>query len=415
MKNNSINHFDNIIYDNNILKDDQNITSSMFTYYNGKINVTHKNHKNSFNTKLTKGFTNVLQSKKIYIIDFANIIHILYNHYHNTNKVITVFYTFIYKRLLLDETIFIVSKNVTIPKPEVSFNIENVFNIGKKITNLIISNTYFENEKLNIYDLHYPGNYKISSSTDDLLTHFICFNIFVYLFKNNKNPEKKIIMMTNDKQYLDKNLFGITYDEENNHIKVYKDVVVKKLIFDYENEQYKLVINSFDELLIKNFYKDYVITRQDDNKDMECIIILFIELLLNYHRKNKIYTGQYLSTSKNIGANRKNRNSRNNINKNFTRKNFINKTTQFSYNELNKLFKKNISHKNIEFQCMIKNIKNVSYNNGNIKKIYYLYTYFKYVQSFLHKTNVVDNKTKILYDFYGNYDNDIIINIITNV
>jgi hypothetical protein len=250
MKNNSINHFDNIIYDNNIVRNDQNILSSMFTYYNGKFNINHNNHKNSFNTNLTKGFTNLLQSKKIYIIDYANIIHILYNHYHNTNKVITVFYTFIYKRLLLNETIFIVSKNVTISKTEIIFDIENVFNVGKKLTNLIISNKYFENEQLNIYDLHYPGNYKISSSTDDLLTHFICFTIFVYFFKNNKKPEKKIFMMTNDKQYLDKNIFGVTYDEENNHINVYKDVVVKKLIFDNENGQYKLVTNSFDELFL---------------------------------------------------------------------------------------------------------------------------------------------------------------------
>ena len=417
MKNNHINHF-NYSLNSNHNKNNQTILSSIFTYYNGPFNIINKQSNISFDTSLTKNFTNLLHSKKIYIIDYANIIHILYNQYHNINTVISLFYSFVYKHLLLNETIFIISKNVNIPNVDFDFNILSVFNIGKKLTSLIIPNKYIENEKLNIYNLMYKdkNKNKISSSSDDLLGHFICFNIFVYLFKNNKKPENKIIMMTNDKQYFDKNLFGTTYDEDKYHINFQNDILIQKLVV-INNNDYKLVNDAFDNYLIRNFYKEYIITNQDDTKDMECIIVSLIELLLNTNRKNKLYTGKYVTSHQ-----------KNNINKNFTRKKFIKKTTNFSYNQLNKLFIKSIGviNKNTKnktpnnIDCIFKNMENmksakttknksITYKNGDLKKTYYLYTYIKYIQSFLHKRNINNHKSKILYDFYGNIEqNDII-------
>lgn len=401
MKNNYINHFNYSLNSNHVDGDgdNQTILSSVFTYYNGQYDIIKNKSTKSFNTKLTKNFTDLLHSKKIYIIDYANVIHILYNQYHNINTVISHFYTFIYKHLLLNETIFIISKNVAIPNLDFNFTIQNVFTIGRKITSLVINEKYFNEEKLNIYNLQYKKN--ISSSSDDLLGHFICFNLFVYLFKNNKKPENKIVMMTNDKQYFNKNLFGTTYDEDKHQIHFNNDIHVQRIIYD--NNEYQLTNVIIDEMLIKNFFTEYIVTNQDDIVDMECIIVSLIELLLNTNRKNKLYTGKYVS-------------SKQNINKNFTRKKFIKKTTNFSYNQLNKLFVKTIEEKKKHdarngFHCILHNIKQITYKNGNLKKIYYLYAYIKYIQSFLHKNIINNHKSKILYDFYGNIDKDKIIQL----
>jgi hypothetical protein len=295
---------------------------------------------------------------------------------------------------------------VKIPNIHFNFNIQNVFNIGQKLTSLIIPKSYFDNEKINIYNLQYKNKNKISSSSDDLLGHFICFNLFVYLFKNNKKPENIIIMMTNDKQYFDKNLFGMTYDENKYNINFQNDINIQKLVHD--NYQYKLVNDALDEFFIRNFYKEYIITNQDDTKDMECIIVSLIELLLNNNRKNKLYTGKYVTSHQNT-----------NINKNFTRKIFIKKTTNFSYNQLNKLFIKTIGERNKKtknktpdnMDCIFKHMKNITYKNGDLKKTYYLYTYIKYIQSFLHKNIINNHKSKIVYDFYGNIEKDEIIQL----
>jgi hypothetical protein len=395
-----INNFNNIIHDNSILENTQTILSSIFTYYNGFYNILNKKTNSSFKSSLNKNFINLINSKKIYIIDYANIIHILHNKYKDTNKIITLFYTFIYKHLLLNETIFIISKNVSIHNTEFNFNIESVFNIGEKLTSLTIPKKYFENEKINVYNLEIKSNNKISSSSDDLLGHFICFNIFVYLFKNNKKPENKIIMMTNDTQKFDKNLFGTTYDEDKYQIDFYKDVIIQKLII--KNHQYKLVREKLDEDLITNFYKEYIITNQDDTKDMECIIISFIELLINTNRNNKLYTGKYYTHEK--------------VNKNFTRKKFIKKSINFSYNQLNKLFIKAVTERNNkifykDINCLFDNIEKITYSNGDLKKTYYLYAYIKYIQSFLHKNNINNHKSKIIYDLYGSINQNNIIGL----
>jgi hypothetical protein len=400
MKNSYINHFNNILHINDLKHyDNQTILSSIFTYYNGSYNIIHDVSNKSFRTSLTKNFTNLLHAKKIYIIDYANVIHILYNHYRNINNVISTFYTFIHKHLLLNETIFIICKNVTLPGVHFNFNIQSVFNIGKKITSLVIDEKYFNEEKLNVYNLQYKNNNRISSSSDDLLGHFICFNIFVYLFKNNKKPENKIVMMTNDKQYLNKNLFGITNDETKYHIHFQNDIIIKKL--GIINNDYMLSHDIIDEVFIVNFFKEYITTNQNDTKDIECIIVSLIELLLNNNRKNKIYTGKFIACQ--------------NINKNFTRKKFIKKTTIFTYNHLNKLFVKttreNATNKtkntNDHIHCILNNIKQISYYNGDLKKSFYLYAYIKYIQSFLHKN-------KIMYDFYGNIERNEIIQLFHN-
>jgi hypothetical protein len=391
MKNNFINHFNKPLYNNTITHyDNQSILSSIFTYYNGTYTIINTSNQ-TFKTSLTKHFLNLLHSKKIYIIDYANVIHILYNQYHDVNSVISSFYKFIYKCLLLDETIFIISKNVAISNVDFNFNIQSVLTKGRKMTSLVINEKYFNEEKLNVYNLQYKKNNNISSSSDDLLGHFICFNVFVYLFKNNKKPENKIVMMTNDKQYLNKNLFGTTDDENKYHIHFQNDIIIEKL--GITKQGYKLTHDILDEMLIVEFFKEYIITTQNDTKNMECIIVSLIELLLNHNRKNKIYTGKFLASQT--------------INKNFTRKKFIKKIINFNYNQLNKLFIKTIGERNKDitrngFHCILHNIKQITYKNGNLKKIYYLYAYIKYIQSFLHKNNT-------MYDFYGNIGKDGII------
>lgn len=395
----SINNFDTIIYDYTIHTNKQTILSSVFTYYNGIYSIINKKTNLSFHTNLSDNFINILKTKKIYIIDYPNIIHILYNQYLDVNKVILFFYTFIHKHLLLNETIFIISKNVSIQNVEFDFNILSVFEIGKKLTKLTIPNKYFETEKINIYNLDYKNHTKkISSSMDDLLGNFICFSLFVFLFKNNKNPENKIKMMTNDTQNFNKNLFGTTYDEDKYKIIYDKDIIIQKVTLN--NHSFQLSREKIDEDLISNFYKDYIITTQDDIKDMECIIISLIELLLNTNRSNKLYTGKF--------------HNKQNINKNFTRKKFIKKSINFSYKQLNKLFLNSIveRNRNNEYKniyCLFDNIKNITDNNGNLKKIYYLYAYIKYIQSFLHKNTIYKNK--IIYDFYGSIDKNNIIDL----
>lgn len=68
MKNNYINHFNYSLNSNHVDGDgdNQTILSSVFTYYNGQYDIIKNKSTKSFNTKLTKNFTDLLHSKNIY-------------------------------------------------------------------------------------------------------------------------------------------------------------------------------------------------------------------------------------------------------------------------------------------------------------------------------------------------------------
>ena len=158
----------------------------------------------------TKSFLQVSSSKSILIIDYPNIIHILFEKYKDKNQVIKHFYHFIYSELERKTNIIIITKNVTID--DNTFDIETVLNIGAQITQKQIDRSYFDKESIQIYHLSYSNPHRISSSIDDLLGYFICFVLFAYLTHSGIQPSQRLKMITNDKQFFDKNLFGKTQD-----------------------------------------------------------------------------------------------------------------------------------------------------------------------------------------------------------
>lgn len=279
-----INQFHKNIYIKNpIFKED--FLSSCFKYYYGNIKICHKAKSNSCkNIGLTKAFLQVTNKGPLVIIDYPNIIHILYEKYKDKNKVIQTFYEFIYQSLKEDTKFYIISKNVIIY--DIEFNIKTVFNQGSILTGKIIDKKYFDKEYINIYDLNYKT--KISSSIDDLLGYFICFILFVYLSKSGINPNekernnlKKLNVLTNDKQFFNKNLFGLTEDEQKNHILISRDLIVNKLVLD-KNNKYVFQGDNVDCELIRSFLNEYISTMSKDTKNLECKMLILMEIV-NHH------------------------------------------------------------------------------------------------------------------------------------
>ena len=128
-------------------------------------------------------------NKKYFIIDYANVIHILYEKYKDVRIVTEKFNHFL--RKYSTNMIFIVSKPV------------------------IIDDAIIEIEPLpNVYIFHIEYKLQISSNIDDILTHFLCVILFVGLLRLKINPKNKIVLITNDKQNFRKNLFELTEDEK---------------------------------------------------------------------------------------------------------------------------------------------------------------------------------------------------------
>ena len=116
----SINQFHKYIYIKNKNTSDldfkEDFLSSCFKYYYGKIKICNNNFKNKSckNIGLTKSFLQVKSKGSLVIIDYPNIIYILYEHYKDKNKVIQCFYEFIYKELKENTKFYIISKIVII-------------------------------------------------------------------------------------------------------------------------------------------------------------------------------------------------------------------------------------------------------------------------------------------------------------
>jgi hypothetical protein len=363
--------------------------SSCFKYYYGKLKLVNYKLKQTKDIGLAESFINVKNNGALFILDYPNIIYTLLEKYTKRNKVIEHFYTFIYEQLNKQSKIYIISKKVVINGQ--SYDIETVFNMGRKLTGKNIEAEYFTREKICIFDIDYAK--KMSSSTDDLLGWFICLNLFTYLLKSNKDPNKlaggitkKLNLVTNDKQLFDKNLFGLTDDERKNHVSLINDILLRKLILNGHNN-YELVSSPYDCLLIRNFLSEYVVANIHDTRELECNISVVLELILKpkskkingYYRQNKWpeYNENYVKT-------------------NITKKRMPN----LSYKSINSIQKRDITKKHLRTCKKLNKIRN---KKNNMLEYYYLYVFIKYVQLYMNTTDYDNVKYG---DFFGSLSKD---------
>jgi predicted small secreted protein len=336
-----INNFKLVVKDKKIKLYLPSFLSSCFNFYYGNINFNKIiNNK----TNYSNSFLNVLENGPLIIIDYPNIIHILYEKYKNKDVVFKKFYLFIYNQLLTNAKFYIISKQVNIDN--ICFNIDNVFNEGYKITGKFINEKYFSNESLNIYELSYKT--KISSSIDDLLCYFICFILYVYLITSNVEPNSpvnnklnKLNIITNDKQFFNKNLFGFTEEERKNHIYILKDLIFEKL--SIHNKKFILIKNELEHKLVTLFLNEYIVTKSNDTKNLECKLIILLKILHNS-----------IPTKKEVSF--------------------------YSYKNINQLQQKYLKF----FYKECNGLDNIISDTKSLLKSYYLYLFIKYVQINLH-------------------------------
>lgn len=190
--------------------------------------------------------THILNAKKKYfIIDYANIIHILYEKYKDVDVVSEKFNRFLSK--YSKNIIFIVSKPVTIG--------DIIIDISRVIA---LANVY-------IFNIEYK--LEISSNIDDILTHFLCVVLFIGLMRMNIDPKNKIVLITNDKQNFCKNLFEMTEDEKKHKINLLTDVNITEISMGKKHKVKG----------IKEFLNEYI--TREKNKTLKCSISQMIKVL----------------------------------------------------------------------------------------------------------------------------------------
>lgn len=235
----------------------------------------HFYHKQIFSSSKTGHILNA--KNKYFIIDYANIIHILYDKYKDTELIFTKFNHFL-RKYSKTNLIFIVSKPVGIDG-----NNLNVSNIT------LLKNVY-------IFDIEYKIN--ISSNIDDILTHFLCVVIFVGLLRLKIDPKNKIVFLTNDKQNFQKNLFELTEDEKKEKITA-NDVKITEITVDGKRKI----------TCIKKFLKEYMTREKKNNATLKCNITRMVKAVrggdFNYQDLNAI---QKKLTNKCMKHSRKNGN-----------------------------------------------------------------------------------------------------------
>lgn len=192
---------------------------------------------------------------KYFILDYANIIHILYDKYKEVDIIFKKFGRFLHKYSKTN-LIFIVSKPV------------NIEGIQLNVTIPILENVY-------IFNIDYKTN--ISSNIDDILTHFLCVVIFVGLLRLHIEPKNKIFLITNDKQNFQKNLFEMTNDEKKSRINL-KDVKITEILM---GRTYKIKS-------INRFLKEYM--TREKNSTLKCSITRMTKAIqkddFNYNKLN---------------------------------------------------------------------------------------------------------------------------------
>jgi len=380
--------------DTDISKFSNNFISSCFNYYYGKVKLINKHKNQLYKLGFSSSFINSKNAKQIYIIDFPNVIFQLFYEYKNSDIVIEKFYKFIYTSLSNGSNIYIISKPIILDNH--TYTIIDIFNKGYELTNLKIKNSFFENEKLCVYNFTY--NKEIPSSSDDLICLFISFVLFVYLLNSNIDPSKKVghhskklNIITNDSQLFDKNLFGKTFLEKIKDIDYFKDLECSELKVN-QNGIYYNYDNKIDSLLFKYFLSEHYRANIKDTKHLECNLSSLIEMLL-MQKDSSIKPRGYFEHKKNM------------YNPNFSKKNFTKKKApDFSYANLAMLERKHI-HKVKNKTCRLKK----TMKNNSLIHYYYLYAFIKYMQTYMY-TKTHHNKE--YGNFYGNYTHDEIVNLI---
>ena len=235
---------------------------------------------NIFANKHTKqsGLNNIfLEQGPIFIIDYPNIIHILHEKYNERNKVIKCFYSFIYDQLTnKNAKIIIIAKMVIVEKDNITYPISDIFLTGQTLTKKRMNTSFFKTQQIMVFEFNYK--IKVSSSVDDLIGYFICVVLFAYLSENNINPIvkdlngiQKLNMLTNDMQQFNKNLFGLTLEEEQNG---------EKLSILEMNTTYKMVKNVKEKTCINTFVDEYMTTKSNDTYHLACLIIGLLNAVL---------------------------------------------------------------------------------------------------------------------------------------
>jgi hypothetical protein len=258
-------------------KNTDHFLSSCIQYYQKNI-FTNNNNTKQFDLN-----ANIfLEKGPIFVIDYPNIIHILHERYNNRNKVIECFYSFIHDQLTKKNAkIIIIAKMVVIKESNTKYMVSDVFLTGQNLTKKRIDASFFNKQQIVVVELNYK--IKVSSSVDDLIGYLICLVLFAYLSRNGVNPIakefdniKKLNMITNDMQNFNKNLFGLTLEEE--------ELREKFNIFEM-NPKYKMVKNMKESAIINTFVHEYMITTSEDTYHLACLITGLVKAVL--HNKNE--------------------------------------------------------------------------------------------------------------------------------
>jgi hypothetical protein len=377
--------------------------TSCFVFYYGKIkvHVPFENREKTKDLRLTRHFLETKKYKRTIVIDYANVIYVLHDRYHDKETVAMKFCRFLLKNLRQNNKIIIVTKPVFI-KGE-NYSIQEILSIGQKEGK--IEKAYFASEQLCIYllNLFSPKSQSrtsspISSSIDDLLQWFILFVVFVYYKKNRirilgkKSTENKITLLTNDSQFFDKNLFGKTEDEKANHIDYLRNLRVQHV--EMREGEYVAVFNPLEQAIVADFLRNYVVEDIHNTSALECNLSIFLELLLN----EKTPRGFFKKNTQ------RSRHSKFQYNENFTRKNITkHDVKKYDYETANSIFANQKNRKTLK-KCK----KQVILRPNHLKKSYYLYAFIKYIQMYLNTTDT-DQKYG---NFYGNYSKEDIVDMI---
>lgn len=362
----------------------ETLLTSCFKYYYGDVKIINTKNKNKnktvYSLSLCDDFLNIVKYNKIIIIDYPNVIYILYNKYKNINIISDVFYKYLFNNFKENNKIIIISKGVFIDNE--NYSIERILNLQNN-KNIKL----YENNFLSIFNINYK---RVSSNIDDLLSNFICFVIFVYIIRTNKNIDDKNInieLLTNDEQGFDKNLFGKTDGELKYKINYIKDLYIENVTI--VNNKVSFIKNILETILVTNFCQEFMTENIKNTQGLECTLTSLIEMI---------------TTSPHIhGYFRKKRNYNHNFQKtNITKK----QIPKFDYNNTNKIQRKH----NKSFK-LCKNVKQIYDKKNNLKKNYYLYAFIKYTQTYLNSTKV--DKT-IYGNFYGNFSKPQILEVFTD-
>ena len=255
----------NIKY-SDITKMKPDFLTSCFIYYEQKIlKPKHKIEP----TKLAPSFTK-LKTNPILIVDYPNIIHILYdlekeNHKQNPKENLKTRLEHFFQTHS-DHIIVLLCKKITIDNQD--YSIQQLFNTSSNPP---------QHKNLHIYELDYENH--ISSSMDDLLGHFISFVGLMYYMQHqqtknqNKNPKKHIQYITNDKQTFDKHLFGKTNQE------AHQTLYLNKISYNPRTQIYDQVRDRINEKIVKTFLKTLMIFKTNQTKHLECNMKQFMRFI----------------------------------------------------------------------------------------------------------------------------------------